>query len=76
MSAVLGIALKLGNSFDNDKTPASKLLGKVKVLDVVNHKIILVKQDHYGVRRLANDRFKSSRKEPISLMICNITLGY
>ena len=70
------------NSFDNinDKLYTGLIfLDLTKAFDTVNHEILLLKLDHYGIRGLANDLLRAflKRKQFVSLnshessLLCN-----
>ena len=66
LSIVEGIKEKL----DSQKKMCGVFIDLEKAFDMVNHKILLSKLDHYGVRGVANDWFSSylsQRKQKVTL---------
>ena len=57
--ALLDLVDKLANSIENNEITIGIFVDLAKAFDTVNHKILLAKLDHYGVRGIALDWFQS-----------------
>ena len=57
--ALLSIVENIRQSLDNKKYTCGVFVDLEKAFDTVNHKILLAKLDHYGIRGIANDWFSS-----------------
>ena len=57
--AIANINEIIVNNMDDKKYTASIYLDLSKAFDCVNHNILLSKLEHYGIRGLANDFFRS-----------------
>ena len=57
------------NDLDNNNSVYAIFLDSAKAFDTYNHKILLFKLDHYGIRGVANDVIRSyltNRKQFVS----------
>ena len=57
--AILSIVDKIQKAIDNRDYSCGVFLDFSKAFDTVNHKTLLKKLEHYGIRGIANDWFKS-----------------
>ena len=57
--ALLSIVEEIRNSLDNRMFSCGVFIDLEKAFDTVNHKILLSKLDHYGIRGVANEWFSS-----------------
>ena len=57
--AIIALTELIRNSLDKNETAAGIFVDLQKAFDTVEHSILLKKLDHYGVRGVANDLFKS-----------------
>ena len=57
--AILSIVDKIQKAIDERNYSCGIFLDLSKAFDTVNHKILLGKLEHYGIRGIANDWFKS-----------------
>ena len=57
--ALLSIVEQIRNSLDNKMFSCGVFIDLEKAFDTVNHKILLSKLDHYGIRGVANAWFSS-----------------
>ena len=71
--ALLSIVDKIQNSIDNREYSCGIFLDFSKAFDTVNHKILIQKLEHYGIRGVANDWFTSylsGRNQAINFLWC------
>ena len=81
--AILSIVDKIQKAIEERNYSCGIFLDFSKAFDIVNHKILLGKLEHYGVRGIANDWFKSyltDRQQVVTVnnttsRKCNITCG-
>ena len=81
--ALIEITEKVRKALDNDEYACGIFVDLQKAFDTVNHKILIKKLDHYGIRGTANNWFASyldDRKQYVSILgfesqINNITHG-
>ena len=81
--AILSIVDKIQKAIEERNYSCGIFLDLSKALDTVNHKILLGKLDHYGIRGIANDWFKSYLTDRQQVVVvnnttsrkCNITCG-
>ena len=57
--ALISITEKIRRALDNDEISCGVFLDFQKAFDTVNHDILLGKLDHYGIRGVTNDWFRS-----------------
>ena len=70
--AILDLHSKIINAFENKKVACSIFLDFAKAFDTVNHKILLKKLSHYGIRGVALKWFESYLKcRPQSVKVGN-----
>ena len=75
--ALLSIVEEIRESLDNKTFACGVFIDLEKAFDTVNHSILLGKLEHYGIRGIANDWFKSyltSREQRVKLN--NVTSNY
>ena len=68
--AILSITEEIRQNIDNGKFTCGVFVDLEKAFDTVNHKILLAKLEHYGVRSVANNWFRSyltNRKQMVDL---------
>ena len=68
--AILSMIQQLRSAMEKGETAIGVIVDFKKAFDTVNHKILLKKLEHYGVRGIANDWFKSylsERKQFVSI---------
>ena len=68
--AILDLIEDIGNSMDNNKFAVGVFVDLQKAFDTVDHNILLNKLDHYGIRGVANNWFKSylsNRKQFVTI---------
>ena len=68
--ALLSIVEEIRESLDNKSFACGVFIDLEKAFDTVNHNILLGKLEHYGIRGIANDWFRSyltSRKQRVKL---------
>ena len=81
--ALVSLTEAIKNSLDNRKFGCGIFIDLQKAFDTVNHDILLMKLEHYGIRGTAQDWFKSSlsgRKQYVSIngsnsSYLNVTCG-
>ena len=81
--ALVSLTEAIKNSLDNRKFGCGIFLDLQKAFDTVNHDILLMKLEHYGIRGISLDWFKSylsGRKKYVSVngsnsSFCNVTCG-
>ena len=81
--AILSIVDKIQKAINERNYSCGIFLGFSKAFDTVNHKIQLGKLEHYGIRGIANDWFKSYLTDRQQVVMvnnttsrkCNITCG-
>ena len=61
--ALVSLTEAIKNSLDNRKFGCGIFLDLQKAFDSVNHAILLLKLEYYGIRRIALDWFKSYHSE-------------
>ena len=57
--ALISITENIRKSLDDDKLAVGIFIDLQKAFDTVNHSILLSKLEHYGIRGISNDWFKS-----------------
>ena len=75
--ALLSIVEEIRENLDNKTFACGVFIDLEKAFDTVNHTILLGKLEHYGIRGVANDWFRSyltSRKQRVKLN--NVTSNY
>ena len=68
--ALLSITENIKNNIDNQKLTCGIFIDLEKAFDTVNHKILLKKLEHYGIRGLANcwlSDYLTSRKQRVKI---------
>lgn len=81
--AILSIVDKIRKAIEERNYSCGIFLDFSKAFDTVNHKILLGKLEHYGIRGIANDWFKSYLTDHQQVVVvnnttsrkCNITCG-
>ena len=81
--AILSIVDKIQKAIEERNYSCGIFLDLSKAFDTVNHKILLGKLEHYGIRGIANDWFKSYLTDRQQVVVvnnttsrkCNITYG-
>ena len=81
--AILSITEEIRQNIDNGKFTCGVFVDLEKAFDTVNHKILLAKLEHYGIRSVANNCFRSyltNRKQMVDLgngasTLQNVTCG-
>ena len=58
-NAILSVVDKIQNSIEGRECSCRVFLDFSKAFDRVNHKILLMKLEHYGIRGIANEWFRS-----------------
>ena len=59
LQALTDLLEKIATAFDNKKFTIGILLDLSKVFDTVNHEILFLKLEHYGIRELALEWVKN-----------------
>ena len=57
--AIINLIDNIENAFDETKFACGVFIGLKKAFNAVDHEILFKKLWHYGIRRIANDWFKS-----------------
>jgi len=57
--ALIGICEQIANSLDNREFFAGEFIDLSKAFDTIDHTILLKKLEHYGIRGITLDWFKS-----------------
>ena len=68
--ALISITENIRNALDNNKISCGVFIDLQKAFDTVDHKILLHKLSHYGIRGVANDWFRSyltNRKQYVEI---------
>ena len=68
--ALISITEKIREALDNDNFACGIFVDLQKAFDTVNHEILLKKLEHYGIRGISNDWFRSylhNRKQFVSI---------
>ena len=68
--AILDLISKVLQSFEESTFLCCIFFDFAKAVDTINHKILLSKLCHYGIRRIANDWFRfylSNRKQSVGV---------
>ena len=75
--ALLSIVEEIRENLDNKTFACGVFIDLEKAFDTVNHSILLGKLEHYGIRGIANDWFRSyltSREQRVKLN--NVTSNF
>ena len=68
--ALLSIVDKIQNSIDNREYSCGIFLDLSKAFDTVNHEILILKLEHYGIRGVASDWFASYLSGRSQITVC------
>ena len=71
--ALLSLTEEISRSMDNKNFTIGVFIDLAKAFDTVNHKILLEKLEHYGLRGTANDWFKSYLENRKQFVVINKT---
>ena len=69
--AILSIVDKIQNSIEGREYSWGIFLDFSKAFDTVNHKILLKKLEHYGIREIANEWFRSYLDNRQQIVVVN-----
>ena len=69
--AILSIVDKIQNSIEGQEYSCGIFLDFSKAFDTVNHKILLKKLEHYGIRGIASEWFRSYLDNRQQIVIVN-----
>ena len=76
--ALVSLTEAIKNSLDNRKFGCEIFIDLQKAFDTMNHDILLMKLEHYGIRGAAQEWFKSylsDRKQFVSMVTCWVPQG-
>ena len=73
--SLLDIQDQISKAIDNNEFSIGIFLDLAKAFDTVNHKILIAKLEHYGVRNIALDWFKSYLSPRYQQVSCNGNLS-
>ena len=73
--SLLDIQDQISKAIDNNKFSIGIFLDLAKAFDTVDHKILIAKLEHYGVRNIALDWFKSYLSSRYQQVSCNGNLS-
>ena len=74
--AILSIVDKIQKAIEERNYSCGIFLDFSEAFDTVNHKILLGKLEHYGIRGIANDWFKSYLTDRQQVVVVNNTVMY